>query len=317
MSTDTYKHSKVFSSLKQITESLQGNLTTSQYLQVYDEYLERAILPIVLSTKLFDSYLIRLVGWQEKNFRRKVSFLERSNFPALAFTFLLQPDEASRIKAYKALSLDRGVRTEFIKLFLSKLEVYLKACNCELTSPDNPKIQDLSYCLRAKTLIESELRSTKPLITVYEEVKFWHAHSSNFKKIILEKYVRMCLNEAQKDYVSFFECKISLDDIIQTYLIAASRAIDKCDSKQGALTSHIKNWLLTGRTRVAEQLKRSEDVKLHSDDLDSDGVEFQISTESAQNSSIQDDLQEKLVTIQYLAKLVDPIGVARAYLNLE
>lgn len=313
MATANYQHSKVFASLKNITEGLKENLTTSQYLQAYDDYIENAISPIIVSTRLFDSFLARLIGWQEKNFRRKVSFLDRKIVPSLTIHFLIQTSSEKRLEAYRNLSLDRGIRLEFLKLFYDKLDLYLKACNCKLALKGEKK-PNLAYCTMVKQRIEQELKAKLPLISVYEESKFWYQHAIAFKQLILEKYVRMCLNEAQKDYVNYFDCKILLDDVIQVYLLAASRAIDKCDSKQGALTSHIKNWLLTGRSRVSEQIEKRTSVS-HFENIDFDSDEYRASQllSEIDISSTEDNSR----VIRYLAKLSDPLGVARAYLSIE
>lgn len=300
--------------MKNITEGLSENLTTSQYLQIYDEYLENAIAPVIAGTKLFDSFLARIVGWQERNFRRKVSFLDRRLVPGLSVSFLLQPDLEGRMKAYRALELDRGIRLEFLKLFYSKLELYMKAVNCQLAYlGQNP---NLAYCLSVKHAIEREVKATLPLIAVYEESRFWFQHAVAFKQLILEKYVRMCLVEAQRDHVKYFECRGELDDVIQVYLLAASRAIDKCDSRQGALTSHIQNWLKTGRGRIAEQLE-NQNSSLQVENLDFDSEEFRSSWSNIPTPEQAEDRLLQHETIRYLARLADPLGVARAYLGIE
>ena len=317
MATGNYRHSRVFASLKNITEGLDFNLTTSQYLQAYDSYIENAIAPIILSTKMFDSFIARLIGWQEKNFRRKVSFQDRRNFPGLAINFLLQPTPEKRLDAYRKLDLDRGIRLEFIKLFAERLDLYLKACNCELTHPGKRTV-DLQLCHRIKAKIELELRSTAPLLVVYNDAMYWFQQATAFKQLILEKYVRMCLNEARKDYVQIFDCNVDLDDVIQVYLLSASRAIDKCDAKQGALTSHIKNWLLTGRTRVQESLDKHR-VSVSYEHIDFDSDEFRASTlvDAFASKENETDRESAFHTIRYIAKLADPTGVARAYLRIQ
>lgn len=246
----SYKHSQVFASLKGISEQIEDNLTTSQYLQSYDAFLERSVIPIITGTRVFDVFVSRLVGWQEKNFRRKVTFLSRAEVPGLVVNFLLQTSPEKRVEAYRRLNLDRGVCIEFLKLFQDLLVTYRQACNCELKNPVSGKF-DLGHSLHVKATVEANLRATQPLMSTYLESKFWFDRALEFKQRIMEKYVRLCLTTAKKDYVSHFKMEVDLDDVIQYYLMATSRAIDKCDYRQGVLTSHIQNWFLTARTKLS------------------------------------------------------------------
>lgn len=311
----SYKHSNVFASLKDITETLKGNLTTSQYLQIYDEYLENAILPVILGTNFFDVFISRIVGWQEKNFRRKVTFLDRAEVPGLVVNFLLQATPEKRIEAYKKLSLDRGVCVEFLRLFQDRLKLYLKACSCELVDPATGKF-DIGYCLYVKKHVEETLRCKLPLRSIYLESEFWLERALAFKQVIMEKYVRLCLNTAQKDYVNIFKMEVELDDIIQYYLMAASRAIDKCDYKQGVLTRHIQNWFLTARTRV-DQIRDRRKTDISIENVDFNSEEFRAYGEGFPSHEDIKEKEESNQIIRQLARIADPIGVARAYLGIE
>ena len=310
-----YKHSNSFARLKGLTETLTNNLTTSQYLQIFDAYLDKALIPIITSTGFFDTFICSLLGWQEKNFRRKVSFLHRAEVPSLVVNFLLQPTAAARIVAYKKLRLDRGIRIEFVKLFEDRLKPYIQACNCELLHPQTGEL-DLGYCLRVKTGLEESFKAREPLLATCLESLFWLDRALSFKQLILEKYVRLCLTNAQKDYVHFFNHQVDLDDIVQVYLLVASRAIDKCDSRQGALTSHIQKWFLTGRVRVQQQNIQ----KIARQSIETVNWEAQVNEDVDANTSLQErSLEEKdnQILIRELAKIADPTGAARAYLGIE
>jgi hypothetical protein len=316
MASPDYQSSRTFASLKVLKERFQGHLTTSQYLQIYDECINNAIIPIIVNTRMFDTFLGGLLGWQEKNFRRKISFLPRKEIPALIITFLLSQTAEARIAAYKALFLDRGARTEFIRIFLSQTEEYRRACDCQLLSPVKGMSQ-ISYCLYVRQSVEESLCSSRSLVSTCREAELWLNHAQEFKGLIVEKYVRLCLSTAQKDYVHYFNCKVNLDDQIQTYLIAASRAIDKCDYKQGALTSHVQKWLLSARSLMSKNRGRHVDeveleqlpdnTEVMEDARNGVGTsEYELSTISKENQNL----------ISVLAKLADPIGAARAFLNI-
>lgn len=315
MAEYSYKHSEVFASLKNITEKLTTNLTTSQYLQALDQYLQNATTPVVIGTRFFDSFLSRLVGWQEKNFRRKVSFSSRKLVPSAVINFLLQPTPEGRVAAFAEIKLDRGILVEALELFYENLDLYTRACNCELSRPGFPGV-DLSYCLFIKTRVENEMLARVPLTTVLSESKFWLKKAIAFKQLILEKYTRLCITTAKADYVYYFKHSVSLNVIIHWYWIAAARAIDKCDSGQGALTSHIQNWFKTARYRVT--LERDlRTTLLNVETLDFDSDEFRSTHSSLPTKEEDEDRNQRLVDIRYLAKLADPLGVARAYLGIE
>lgn len=311
-----YKHSNSFAKLKGMTETLQNNLTTSQYLQIFDEYLDNALIPIISHTSFFDTFICSLLGWQEKNFRRKVSFLNRTDIPSLVVNFLLQPTVEERIIAYKKLQLDRGIRIEFVRLFEERLKPYIEACNCELTHPHTQQI-DLGYCLKVKSALEDSFKARVPLLAVHLESLFWLDKALSFKQLILEKYVRLCLTNAQRDYVHYFDHKVELDDIVQMYLLVASRAIDKCDSRQGALTSHIQNWFMTGRVRVNQQYtQRIASQSIETVNLENQLPDGEASNCSSQQEQLLQDSQNRL-ELRILAKIADPTGAARTFLGIE
>jgi hypothetical protein len=307
-----YKHSKVFQSLKNIRETIQGNLPTSQYLQIYDDFLEKAMVPILLKTRYFDSFLTRLIGWQEQNFRRKVSFKDRPEFPSLAVTFLLQISDEGRISAYKTLALDRGIRIQFIKAFLSHCKDYRRDCNLESVNDPND-LKQIMAALNRKIEHESNLEADSSLMAVIKESEFWLEKALDFKQQILEKYIRLCCNSAKRDYIHFFNCSEDLDDIIQTYLLAASRAIDKCDYRQGTLTNHIQNWFLTARTFISKK-KEARSVKVDEpmqDFIEASRIDH---VSSAEDETLDEETRNDL---REILRIADPIGAARAFLGIE
>lgn len=309
-----YNHSRVFAALKGVTEQLKDNLTTSQYLQALDKYLSNATTPVVVGTRFFDTFLTSIVGWQEKNFRRKVTFESRRMVPGKVINFLLQPTAEERVAAFADIKLDRGLQLQALGAFFKRLELYIAASECRLLRKGESEV-DLAYCLFVKKRTEEDLRCSISLSTILSESKFWHDRAYAFKEVIMEKYIRLCLNKAQSDYVHYFKHSIDLNDLIPWYLMAASRAIDKCDSSQGALTSHIESWFKTARTRAAAQRDRiAADIDVEVIDFESEGFRSSLTTGT---SSDEADREEKLHEIRYLAKIADPIGAARVYLGIE
>jgi hypothetical protein len=115
-----YENSWVFGILKASSGEMDGNLTTSQYLETLDRYLNGALKCIVENTRYLDVVVTGLIGWQEENYRRRVSLLSKRQFIEAAITWILKP-RAEKVKTIGTLRLDRGVAllARTTKLFLS------------------------------------------------------------------------------------------------------------------------------------------------------------------------------------------------------
>lgn len=303
-----------FARLKIIKEQIQHQHTSSYYLRVYDECLEHAMKLIIKDCNFFDSYVSRLMGWQERQFRRKASLLKRVEFPRLVFDFLIQEDYEGRLASFRRLRLDRGSTTKFLSTFIEFLEEkYVKACNFELQGDTTE--QSIYLCKTVKANVETALscRSSN-LMAAYREAKMWLSIASSFRAVIIEKYVRFTLNAARRDHQNIFQSTTKLDDVIQSYLICTARAIDKADYNAGALTSHIQNWFFTGRELVTKQKAiPASSVDIGAIDLESVDISMGCS------GSHEDEMisNETVNHFNRLSKIVDPHGAARAFLGID
>lgn len=307
-----YRHSEVFAALKATDEGIKTNLTTGQYLKTLDQYLLNAVLPIIEATCYYDVVLSKMVAWQTENFRRKLS-MRAIDFPSVAMYFLIQELPKDKAELWKELNLDRAIVFSTLNSFLSSLEYYEKACNCEGEVPPAYAAMPEAYYLHIVHHHEMSLHARRPLLPVIQQVRYWLGEAQEFKKRILEKYTRLCLNIAQKDYVHFFNCQVLLDDVVQSYLIAADRAIDKCDASQGVLTSHIMNWLLTARNHLSKSLK-IENNEVPLDALDS------LESALTQLNSVLEDARlasESIEQVRRIARMADLKGEGRILLGIE
>lgn len=306
--------SKVFADLKDTREKIQGNLTTAQYLRTYDILLYTAIRGIVEHTKFLDTYLIRLLGWQEVNHRRKVSFLKRTELPRLVLNFMMQDTPESRLTALKQLKLDRGLRVEIIRSFISSLDEYI--CCCNLSSS-----RSLAEAIEYKHKVEAEYNYAK-LYELCIQSSLWLDRALEFKSMIQEKYIRLCLVSARRDHAQFFSGSIDLDDVIHTYFISCSRAIDKCDGDAGTLTTHIQNWFFTARESVWGQKNKTKQVSMDAFLQRQESTDYGEADETDEDSmTVQSREQELEHTteakhIAALAKIADPHGAARVLLGI-
>lgn len=302
MSTGQYTHSKSFAILKRVREQLGTNLTSGQYLQLLDTLLYRSLAPIVEHTNLFEAYLCSLIGWQEKHNKRKVSLVDKQAFSSIAVAWLLYP-KWMKVQKLASLKLDRIAIYEFCRTFIRQHQPYVDACNCALKREG--VTVSLTEMLVVKKRVEDAVNCSGSLIPVIQEVQYWLEEADNFKTAVLEKYVRMCLTHAQKDYVGHFKTAVPLDDIVQSYILIAARAIDKCDFRQGVITSHIQNWFLTARTHLAKNAK-SEYVPETQEVVDDEA-------ESIVDTMVR---SEEVENVRIVARLLDPVGAGRAFLGI-
>lgn len=302
-----YEHSSTFASLKGLNETLKGNHTSAQYLETLDTLIDNALRPIIQSTALFEGFVCQLIGWQEANRKRKVSFLDRHEFTALACAWLLIPSKIDKSFQARRLRIERGALLEFLNTFLESSEHYLQACSARLTGP-NGQVLPLDEQLSYRRSVEEAYGSPVLMRPYLMEAHYWWNRAQEFKNLILEKYVRLCLMSAQNDYRHTFKCKVKLDDIIQSYLLAAIRAIDKCDARQGVLTTHIRNWFLTARASLAASMR---------DELSEVADDEQLADMQGSVDPVDLDIASRIEGVRFIARLADPTGAGRAYLGIS
>lgn len=327
--------STAFASLKDVKEQIKVNLTTAQYLRILDVLLYKSMEEIVCNTRFFDAYLVRLMGWQEKNHRRKISFLDRKHVPGLILTFLFAPD-SDRLRTFKNIKLDRGLRVELVKSFLEDNQEYLNICDLNVSSLDAPTISSL---FRRKIELEQRYPQIPELYACCISARTWLNSALEFRERIQQKYIRLTLLAARRDFDRLFSSRaIALDDMVQVYLLACLRAIEKCDSDAGTLTTHIQNWFFTARENIYRGQERALSIDNRpvssspissSDDVSelAEGAEEQSSgamslDEMDEDSFTQDSIESYRVNedavngILQAARLADPLGAARVFLGL-
>lgn len=320
-----YENSRIFGILKAAPDTLEGNLTTSQYLETLDRYLLTALATLVIHTRFIESLVAGLVGWQEENFRRRVSLLNKKDFIPKALTWLLLP-KADKVKELPNLRLDRGVALLACHAFLDETKNYASlAAKDELGNDDLRVIHDTELRLLAKG------GNLSHAVTLVKH----QAHlAAEYRGAILSKYFRLSIMAAQRDYVNYFKCRISLNDMCAEYIMASSRAIDKCDYEKGPLTTHIQNWFFTARSHCKKRYDNailyerqladdsgSEDTS-SANSSDADGNELAMLGYASPTSDSDSGAEDKMIreqqgaTVRLLAKLADPSGVARRILGI-
>lgn len=318
MAQSSYKHSATFARLKQIHEAIPYNLTSVEYLKTLDYLLENAIHPIIISTRFLDTFLSKILAWQSTNPKRKTTSENKKDLPSFVVLYLISSNAEQKLKIYRRIGFDRGITTEVIRRWLDLMSKYEALVN--VPEPTLEQIQMMNKILLAVSANEDGYP-----YGAYLQVKFWIERANFFKSLILEKYTRLILNTAQSDYVRF-QHRIDLEDIMQVYFMAASKAIDKCDPNKGVLTSHIQNWLLSAKNVVVKNYL--DEVPSIQEPTRSDTREFvdkfvsdrSISSESTSvfPSSVEDTLEriDTVGRVRQIAKVFDPKGYARLVMGI-
>lgn len=295
-----YKHSEAFAALKSVQERIGQNLTTNQYLQGLDALIMKSITPIVYGTAWFDTFLPKMLSWQVNNPRRKVVTDRKRDLMSPMLEFLVTSDPVRKLAIIKACRFDRIILIEGVSQFLANTQEYVSLVDGLKEVPH--KQDPYSYVAAEKLRIEQEfgVASGKSLRSIIQQADLALAQSIDFRNRILEKFNRLCLMEAQKTYTQLGYV-VELDDIVQVYRICAQRALDKCDSEQGVLATHILNWLKTGKSSILKQIQNN--------------VVYNDTTSSEE--TVQDSNSELVGHIRQLAKLADPVGAGRIFLGIE
>ena len=313
-----YQHSKVFADLKGVKETITSNLTSYQYLSVLDDLLYRSIYPIVEGTKFVDVFIAQVLGWQTQNPKRKTTGLGRQAFAAYVTLFYLSDTPERKLEVLKEMRLDRAIIWEAVRKWMSNLSGFTELANS--VPEQGPAVQAL---LRIHDFEQQAvLRPGFGLCAIWREADYWYSKASEFKEMILQKYTRLCLNTAQRDYVDLGHT-IELDDLSQIYLLTASKAIDKCDTEKGVITSHIQNWLLSAKNvAVAQYLSPHQKTKIgsqrHKDLVESlfEEVSIEDIEDMPSEESSEEDREDNTLLIREVAKLFDPQGNGRAVLGI-
>lgn len=244
----SYTHSVTFGSLKRIEEGIAHNLTSYQYLQTLDYLLWQAISRIYQACPDFVlNYVTKVVAHQTLKPATKFSSNERGTLPHILFNLLVFSDQ----KYLEELNLNRGLLFGLIAQFLKTVNRFKQVQDLRIrVSPEHEAAVVWATSVGLGLAPEANLPAT------IREVEYWDERSHWFKSLIVQKYVRMALLQAQSTYKELM-CSVSLNDISQIYLMYVSKAIDRCDSRQGVLTTFIQSWLKSAKAEAAGLAKEN------------------------------------------------------------
>lgn len=302
----TYTHDLTFAALKNTKEQVSGNYTTSQYLKTLDHFLWLALGAVINTCpNLFLNYVAKVVA-QQATRPVKMTSDDKHALPVSFMNLLLTKD---RVPAAKELHLNRGILFAFLNVFVNLTEEYRRLHETP------PSMDPLEMSQRYLTVrrIENDLEMKRGgnLYGATLEARHWLQEASAFKNVIVEKYIRLALNGAQKTYVSA-KHKRKLGEIINVFMITLYKAIDRCDSRHGVLTTFITNWLRGARSKVLDEIFAESAETSYDQQVEDHGEEV-----FAQHSTQANRDMEAMQSLAAIAKRVDPRGCVRASLGIS
>jgi predicted acetyltransferase len=295
----SYEHSEVFASLKVVKEEVKVNLTTAQWLQTLDFFIESALDPIVTAWPAFlDSFFAKVVAWQVTRPSIKFSRIEKADLAVHFFNAVTTDGRTKRLHQKKML-LNRGVLLGCVRLFLQTVNDYKQVVSC---STKLSRVDRDAYVYQ----FHERTGCSQHLYSAIRQSEFYEEKATHFKSLIVQKYIRLALTNAQRAY-KMVEFRERLDDIIQIYLGYMSRAIDRCDTRQGVLTTFIQSWFHSARCEVIRKVGET---------MNSSYDELSDAHNPNAGHTDPDATAETMQHVAYTAKLCDPHGVVRHRLGI-
>lgn len=289
-----YKHSEVFAEVKAIQEEIKINLTSLQYLQILDYYLWNSLRFLInISPSFFICYLSKVIAYQQIHSMSKLSSESRETITNNFFNYVTTGD----VEWAKKLYLNRGLYFGILSYWLSKSHEYF-----QLKSPFNT-VENAPERMH-KIANELAISNVSLYYANYKQTAYWFEKAQDFKSKIMQKYVRMTILQAQKAYVEYNH-ELDLDDVTQIYLQIMSKAIDRCDSRFGVLTTFIQSWLKSAKAIVQRTVQSKQHSISYEGLIEEYGDSADVGITSFDNSF--DTLQE----LAYVAQKVDTTGCLR------
>jgi len=298
-----YEHSIVFQRMKTVKEKIQTNYTSLQYLQTLNHFLWKALQPIAIECpEFFKGYLCKVVARQTIKASAKFTSNDRQKLPVQLFNCLRSTDQ-KMLDLAKDMHVNRGLLFGLISFFLNHVETYKRLHEKAALS-----VRTRSICWQVERQLG--LRDGGELYQAILEVEYWSIKARTWKEQIIEKYTRMALLQAQATYKDYNHV-VRLDDIVQIYLMVVSRAIDRCDSRHGVITTFMQSWFKSAKSEVAKLAEGHQDSSYEGlIDEHGDAV-HDILGVSAPDMSF-----EMWQHIAYIGRQVDPEGLVRTKLNI-
>ncbi len=302
-----YQHSVSFSLLKRIRETIPENYTSFQYAEVLDTLLYTSIEPLIFHTNVCSIWMPRILAWYSNvSNSRKISSLDRETLQTKLCLFMLIPP-AERLDLLKRMKLERNLVTLIIDDFLELTKEYraLEERACMASKTDRPILLEMMRQQQVKVGVNGA-----DLYPLYQHVKVWYELYLEFRSYLIEKFTRYAITKARENYVKV-NFALKLDDIIQHYMLALGKAIDKNDTEEGPLASYVGQWFLNARNTVKKEIGNLQTESY--DELAENEFDFGIHQDVEQHV----ERMQTIERVRHFAQVADPLGLGRLRLEIE
>ena len=313
--------------------SADKNMTGEQIQQIMDMLLYKALEPLVLYTSVFDAQVEYLLWLISTNRKRKLSSLERSTAVSRLAAYLSVRDRRQRFEFVRNARVERFFIHKFLTTFVEANEHYVKQYKEFLREPSEEKKIALDrYASQVGRCERGDLYVALKICMAYLK-RFY-----SYRNSIVGHYVKIA-NKWAKAHITQTG-RSSYKDLVQSIIKAVITALDKYDSRKGALTTYITFWTKNAMRSskeheygVAYTVPQSQRKKMF--EGTSSSINFGVSLDSlyadgeddenmalhailSQDRTMDDDIErdESCLFVQRMAKKVDPLGVARLALDI-
>lgn len=320
---------------------MYDNLTGEQIQIILDLFLYKALEPVVVHSKLFDTQVSYLLNLTTGNRKRKISSIERETVIELLASYLVVTDRREKFEIIRSARIERSFIHTFLSRFQTHNSTFLDRYRSYMTITNQAQRAEAREVLdtmarQAGCASREDLYRIMSLVDGY--LRNFYAYRSN----VVDHYIRM----ASKQAASYIETNPSMNydfkDVRQNILKSVLVAIDKYDSDRGPLTSYINWWVLNALTcgtdeheyGIAYTIPQTQRKKLATGT--SGEVNFSVSLDGMANEDdegsdrnlhstvgnaddkIDYDIErtETDDVIRYLVKSVDYRGTARLILDI-
>lgn len=234
--------------LLSIKERLNMNLSGNQIAAILDTLLVGAAYPVLESSDFIECAIAELLTPIFSNGRRKYSNVERSDFLNKMFTLVVIPSKRRKKVLLSEIRIERNVLFDTLSEFYKRTATY-ESLYTNLWSTTDP-VERTKLLKQLNDIEKSVLLTHNNLYTVIRNSKHLYDVASNFKGMVIEKYIRLAFRKSQESMANT-KLQISQLELLKNLILSVNKAICKYDPDKGALTSYIDWWFKDGINQSA------------------------------------------------------------------
>jgi hypothetical protein len=219
-------------------EKLTKNLSSKQIITILNLLLNTTAAPLFEHCSLMRQLILQAMLQTQLDHRRKISVHSKENTAGLIIYAIVNRD----FTALKLCELDRGVLFKATDMVYNLLLQALPLEQALLKRPKNITLINQQIALARQIGVSINL-----LTPLARWTGLYYKLYLQFKEQVLAKYIKFAWQEANRAR-ALTGLYVDINELFKNYLLAYSRAIDKCDANQGTLTHYIQQWMMSARS---------------------------------------------------------------------